>query len=283
MRTSKPTFEKLHIEAVAGLRPIRVEIEEFTHPFHFHREVELLYVEASKGTVLVGDRIDSFQPHQLYMFGSNLPHLFRNDRPLKGRVKAEIIQFPISTLQPFLEATGEFTEVVRLLNRSLQGLRFAGESAFWSRGMMKRVRGEQGPRRWILFLEMLDVLSREEGVEELNSRTLDGPQRAPYPEHIRKSCEAILSGFADDLSHTGIAAAAGMSPSAFSRSFRQYTGRTFTDFVNEVRLGHAARLLIETRKRITDIAYASGYSNIAHFNRQFRRLYRCTPRDYRNR
>jgi len=283
MRIGKPTREKLHNASAAGLRAIRMEMDEFGHPFHFHPEMEILYVEASKGNFLIGNRIASFEPQQLYVLGSNLPHLFRNTGPMRGKAKAEILQFPVSILRPFLEATGEFQGVVRLLDGSLGGLRFTAETARRSRSMIRKIRTAHGPQRWLLFLEMLDLLSRDEEAETLNHTSVYGPVHARYPEAIRKSCEAILTGFSGPLSHSKIAAGVGMSPSAFSRSFRQSTRRTFTDFVNEVRLGHAARLLLETQKPITEIAYTSGYSNIAHFNRQFRRFYQCTPRAYRKR
>ena len=78
-----------------------------------------------------------------------------------------------------------------------------------------------------------------------------------------------------------MARAAHMAPSAFSRLFRRTTRKTFTQFVNEVRLGHVCRLLGESDKTVADIAFESGFDNLAHFNRRFRRLYRCSPREYR--
>ena len=91
----------------------------------------------------------------------------------------------------------------------------------------------------------------------------------------------ILKGFRENLSHSEMARQAHMAPAAFSRLFRRTTQRTFTQFIIEVRLGHACRLLSETDNTVADIALESGFDNLSHFNRQFRRHHHCSPREYR--
>ena len=260
----------------------RVRLPAFNHPYHFHPEIEITFIAESNGTRVVGDHIGSFQAGELYLLGANLPHVFRNTVPPKRRAEAEVLHFPRGPKSGFLEAMPEMKAFAQLLDRSNAGLLFDPQTSGQGGLLLRRIRQTRGVRRLAAFFELAATLLESPEPRVLASAGGSTPSRQTTgSERIHRVCNAILEKFTDDLCHREMAKIAHMAPASFSRLFLRTTRKTFTQFVTEVRLGHACRLLRESDNTVADIAFASGFNNLAHFNRQFRHYHHHSPREYR--
>jgi AraC-like DNA-binding protein len=260
----------------------RFSLERFDRPYHFHPEVEITHIVRSQGRRVIGDHIGEFQEGDLYLLGPNLPHGFSNTRTPPEGAEAEVLHFAEGIGGGFFEVAPECRAWQPWMRLSVQGLCVRGETAALAGALLLRIREASGPRRWALFLELVDCLCQSPLPSPLASPGFAGWTPSPGSERLQRVCAHILEHFADDLRHEDLATMAHFAPTAFSRAFRSATGKTYSRFLQEVRLGHACRLLSETPDTVTSIAFASGFRNLANFNRQFRAAYGCCPRDYRS-
>ncbi|GAB5558955.1 MAG: AraC family transcriptional regulator [Synoicihabitans sp.] len=261
----------------------RFDQPKFDHPFHYHPEIEITLIERSRGSLIAGDHVGQFEPGEIFLLGENLPHIFRNTTVSPKGAASEVIHFRREIADGFIERVPEFAPVQRLLERAQLGLKFSRSQAQSAIVLMRRLRQEQGIRRWILFWDLLAVLSDGNPAD---SATLASPGFVQSiglesSDRMRRACQIILQNFDQDLSHESLAAQLNLSPAYFSRAFKKTTRRTFTAFLTEVRLGHACRLLTETDEAIVNIAFHSGFRCLSNFNRRFLIAYQCTPRAYR--
>ena len=275
-------MEPLLHSSDSSLLSKQVSLLSFDHPYHFHPEIEITFIAKGGGTRVIGDHIGSFQAGELYLMGANLAHVFRNTVPLECGVEAEVLHFLNGSKSNSLMGIPEMREFILLLERGRRGLVFDQETSLNGGRLLQRIRQADGVKRLAVFLELVLVLLEAPAPRILASEGDSFPVvHSAGSERIHRVCNIILEGFRDDLSHREMARHAHMAPAAFSRLFRRTTQKTFTQFVVEVRLGHACRLLSETDKTVAHIAFESGFDNLAHFNRQFRRYHHCSPREYR--
>lgn len=278
----KANLEPLLHPADSSMVSKRVRLPSFNHPYHFHPEIEVTFISESSGTRVVGDNIGSFQSGELYLLGINLPHVFRNTVIPERGAEAEVLHFLRGPKPGFLEAMPEMKAFAQLLDRSKEGLLFDPQTSRQAGRLLRRIRQMNGARRLAAFFELAGTLLEAPEPRLLASaRGSLSPRQTLGSERIHRVCNVILEKFTEDVSHRGMAKIAHMAPTSFSRLFFRTTRKTFTQFVTEVRLGHACRLLCESDNTIADIAFASGFNNLAHFNRQFRRYHHSSPRGYR--
>lgn len=278
----KANLESLLYPHDGVLASKRIRLPCFNHPYHFHPETEITFITEGSGTRVVGDHIGSFQAGELYLLGENLPHEFRNTITPERGAKAEVLHFLRGTKPGFLETMPEAQAFLLLLDRSKAGLAFDPQTSEHGGRLLQRIRQASGVRRLAALFELAAILLEAPEPRVLSSAGGSIPsRRTNRSERIRRICNVILEKFTENISHREMATQAHMAPASFSRLFLRTTAKTFTQFVTEVRLGHACRLLRESDDTIAEIAFASGFSNLAHFNRMFRRHHRRSPREYR--
>jgi len=281
----RPQFEKVPLSTEGGsLAFERVWPKgRFDGRWHFHPEVELTLILEGRGRRVVGDHLESFVEGDLVLIGANLPHFWQTvDTGRKAR--AVVVQF--SAERCGLAADGpvaEWEPLRRLVAASGRGLKFPPSCASRIGGSMKEmVRAETPADRLIALLTVLSSLAGIEGRRALASvrhaPTLD--RRAE--ERLQRVYSHVLAHLQDDLSLASVAKVAGLSREGFSRYFKRATGRWFSDFLGELRVQEARRQLVETQHRVADVAFASGFGTLGHFNRRFLALTGRTPRQYRN-
>jgi AraC-like DNA-binding protein len=238
----------------------------------------------SRGQRFVGDSIEAFDAGDLVLVGSNLPHYWRNyseARDSSEFAHSLVIQFYEDFLGERFLAAPELRPVARLLKRAGRGICFAGDTGKRVAEEIHRMGSLDGVARLAALIGVLnDLAASREG------RYLSTPRFAPNLDHqaserISRCHRYVFGNLGTGIHLEDAARAAGMSPGAFCRYFRRVTGKTFFNFVNEIRTGHACRLLIETDGSVTDICYASGFSSVSNFNRRFRERLGVSPRDYR--
>lgn len=253
----------------------------FDHPFHCHPEFELTCILQSTGTRIVGDHIGTFESGDLCLIGGNLPHIYRNHRNSGDVAISEVLHFSRDFACGVLDGAPELRAFSDLLDAAARGFRFDTATFHKVSGLLPRLRKSHGIRRWILFFELVGCLLEAPRPQALASPGYGNVADTAASRKMRAVCQYILEHFDEDLSHATLARKAGTTPAYFSRLFKKTTRKTYRQFVNEVRLGHACRLLTETNLPITEIAFSCGFNNLSSFNRRFLETHRRTPGAYR--
>jgi AraC-like DNA-binding protein len=260
----------------------------FSFYWHYHPELELTWIESSSGKRVVGDNVSDYGPGDLVLLGSNLPHTWASSDSGTSRdlnaARAVVVQFDAQFAGAALCDAPEMRPVRRMFEASSRGMSFDARASRDAVRHLSILPDLEGPRRLIGLLEALATLAANAG----RARTLASPAFNPVwngdaQRRIERVCRHIQEHLAEPLRQGSLAKLAGMNASAFGRFFRQATGATVVDYINDIRIGHACRLLIDTEESILGISSKSGFNNLSHFNRQFRRLRGSTPSVFRER
>ncbi len=277
----KATLEKISHDHSRSLSLFDFEVRRFDCPFHYHPEIELTLIAGSSGHRYVGDHIGRFNAGDLVLMGPNLPHSYINDEKVSQRPHSIVLQFLPGCLGADFFQLGEMKQIGDLLERSRVGLAFHGRTRERAAEALTRLTHLNGVERVTHFLALLQMLASTREFRRLASPTY-APSLALYQgERINRVCELMSKRFRENITQSEAARAARMSPPSFSRFFRRATNRTFRAFLNEVRIGHASRQLLETDQSVVEICHDSGFGNLSNFNRQFLKLRKVSPRDYR--
>jgi AraC-like DNA-binding protein len=240
--------------------------------WHFHPEYELHHVVATRGRYFVGDFIGDFEPGNLVLTGPNLPHNWISDLP-EGTVvplRCRIVQFSEEFIGNAMTLLPELAALGRVLELSRHGARFPAATTEAVAPLLEELMTAQGVRRLELFMAVMGALSRAGDVRTLaSSRYLPDPS-GYMSAGINKVLAYIGGHLTEPFTETDLAAIAGQTPSAFSRSFRRHTGMALVQYVNRLRINLACQLLMsEDDMPITEICFAVGFNNLSNFNRQF--------------
>lgn len=252
--------------------------------WHFHPEYQLTFVLRGEGKRFVGDDVSPFKSGDLVLTGPNLPHMWCSSRPRTSGSRpheAIIIQFPGTIFGgPFLDLP-EMAPVRRLLEKSAQGIRFGDVARKKVAPRMIRMGRLRGLARLIELLEILRILSQVPPERTLSSRAFAPSARIGDRDRIDAICKFAAENSTKPIALSQAASAAHMSVPAFTRFFRKSTGKTFLEYLTEIRVGSACRLLVETDKSASEVCFAAGFRNVSTFNRRFLELKGVTPREFR--
>ncbi|WP_103175086.1 AraC family transcriptional regulator [Paracoccus sp. SY] len=249
-----------------------------------HGECEIHLIRRSAGTCHAGDFIGPFNPGDLYLVGSNVPHDWVTPlgpgEIIKGR--DVVLQFDQGRL---LDASASFPELRTLgtlLELSRRGLIFVGTTKDVATELLEAIGGSAGLERFVLFLRLLHVLSVSSEFRVLSSAGFAPNLDAEANGVLRDALEHIATNCHEELRLADLADRVGMTESSFSRFFKRMTGNTFTRHMTELRIAKACQLLVHTDKPVTEICHEVGYINISNFNRAFRTVRGMTPSRYRS-
>lgn len=282
----KARFEMIPSSGTESFNVREFKLPAFSSPWHFHPEYELTYIVNGTGSRFVGDSIAPFGPGDLVLIGGDLPHFWRSQAPAKARADhahSVVVHFTKDSFGAGFLNCPELQQVHRLLARARRGVEFAPDTSAAVRDMLLEMQNLSGLPRLIRLLEVFDRLAGGRTQKFLSSAGYS-PQLDPLAgERINAAHQYIFRNFTGRIDHGEMARNAAMSSSAFSRYFRRLTGRTVSEAVNEVRIGHSRRMLIETDRTISEVAYASGFESLSNFNRRFREISGTSPSEYRQR
>lgn len=261
------------------------ELPAFDSPWHFHPEIELTLVTAGSGRRFVGDHIAEYGPGDLVLLGPELPHYWYSNSSGGGEElisRSLVVQFLPGFLGEAFFELPELDAVRNLFVNSARGLRFTGNTRDRAAAVLERMVSLSPQRQLLGLLEALDVLSRSLDVEVLATDGFAPALDTRTEDRINRCQEYIFERLGQPFHLDDVAAHMSMSPSAFSRYFKRVMGKTFSRFVNELRVGQACRALIETDRPVAEIAFESGFNNLSNFNRRFRELRGVSPRQFRD-
>jgi len=262
------------------------EVEQFTAdgqvvPFegagdqwHLHREMELTFVARGHGLRLVGDHIASFRGPDLELLGPHLPHCIQGLRHSTGIC----VQFHWPLDHP-LRALPEFESLASLWERARRGLLFGAPARRRVVPRLLAMPKMSAAGRLGVLLEILADLATtpDEEATELSRISFSVQEGERYQAGIERVIRRVLEQYTEPFPLPEALRLAGMSKANFERQFPRYTGSTFTEFLNRVRLDHARRQLLGSRDNVSAIAYATGFNNLSHFNRLYRRVFGRSP------
>ena len=284
MRPMKPLYQRLGPSvAEEGFILKTIRAHSFECPWHAHPEYELILVLESNGYRVVGDNVAEIKSGDLVLVGPDLPHIWKNDPHGAGThfVHAILLQFERRFLADSLLQFPALAHIRRLLERSERGLHFVGRTQDRIIDLMIEMQEMERYQQFLQLMKILGILADSPDARELASAGLI-PKAVHYDqERMNRVFEFISVHLDQCLRLKDAAKVINLSESAFSRFFRLHTGRTFPSFVNELRVGRACRLLVETGKSITEISYQCGFSNLSNFNRQFLRAKQLSPTIFR--
>ena len=231
------------------------------------------------GRRLIGDSSELYEPGDLTLIGAELPHTYAS-HPGVDRNAAVIVQWLPDFLGGDLWRSPEFADVARLLDAARRGLVFDRPPADVV-AQLPGLRDLTPVWRTLALLGILQRLAEDDGGRQLASASYVPDLGAATRRRIDTACSYVRAAYDRPITLDDVASRVQLSRSAFSRFFRRTMGRTFTDYVNEVRIDAACRLLIETDLPVTAVAARCGYRNLSHFNRRFLRRKGTQPRRYR--
>lgn len=258
---------------------------DYATRWHFHPEVQISLAIRSQGYRIVGDNISPLTNGDCVLVGSDMPHVWHQDAATKrsDAVQAIVLRFREDFLGSEWLARPEAELVRRLLVRARRGFEIKGKTRVTVTALLQRLIQVEGLPRVILLLEILDVLSRSTELKSLASASFRPVLEATDQERMGRIMRFIQDHLVEEIARDDLARVASLSPGAFSRYFRSRMGKTLPEYVNELRIGQACRMLGESDAAVTDIAFDCGFKNLANFNRWFLKLTSLVPRDYRRR
>ena len=275
----KPMIEKLPLQEDNSFLATTYRTPHFEVPWHQHVEYELIMFTQGEGSSYIGNYVGAFKPGDIFFLGSNLPHTFQ--KVSKDLItSAVVVQFKEDFWGPAFMQLPESREIKKLFEISYRGLKINDELKQRMRPFIYELEFAEGFDRLILLCECLQmiVLSKDyetvstQEVKEFNSKNKD---------RIDRIFQYTIDNFQEPVTLNAVAAHGRMSVPAFCNYFKKSTKKTYIDFLNEVRIGHACKLLNNTQKSVENICYESGYNTIANFNKQFLKVKNCTPSVYR--
>lgn len=251
--------------------------------WNFHPEYELHLIRCSSGHYVVGDYVGRFGPGNLVLIGPNLPHCWYSDLAADDEVIEQrdvVAQFRGEWLDALMQVCPELRCVKALIKDCERGVLFTGSGAVKGALQLQALGRIDRLKRVSKFIELLGALSRN-SYRLMASQDYRLRHAAVRSEQVDAILRYLHRTFDQPVRMEEIARWQGMTPSSFSRFFKQATGDTFTTFVRRLRIHQACRLLQDPSNSVVETCFMSGYSNISNFNRHFRRMVGMTPREYR--
>jgi|LSQX01.1.fsa_nt_gb AraC-like DNA-binding protein len=273
---------------VPGQSAVKVKWNDFPHftfPWHFHSEMEIVYVLKSEGTRFVGDSMERFGEGDLVLVGSQLPHYWKNDLEYyeshsQLRVNAVVVQFAGDFMDKAIQAYSEMSHIKELFVRAASGVHFTMPENRRLCEMVKALYHFQGFERILQLLKVLDAMAKSKSYRLLAASDYKPGAMSGADYRIEKVLNFINLNYTREISLAAISGQFGMNGSAFSRFFKQKTGKTLVRYVNEMRIGYACKLLQERSLSVSQICYECGFNNISNFNRFFKERMGVSPRRY---
>jgi AraC-like DNA-binding protein len=273
---------------VAASDSIHVQEDRLPHFYphlHRHQEIQITLILSGEGTLIAGNSMHPFQSGNIYIIGANQPHLFKStvDYFKKNRKKK------IHSLNIFFNPAGDIANLLNLpelnrvklfLNSTAQGKQAAQDNDLLMKAILKVGRSARG-FRMAAFLELLQVMADIKKWKPLSTgiikpfiSDLDGLRMNDVYQYT-------ITHYSHNISLSEVAAVIHLTPHSFCRYFKKHTSKTYIQFLHEVRISEACRILMESKfKNIADVAFQTGFNQVVTFNRVFRSVRNCSPKQF---
>lgn len=279
----KAIFEKVRQPPDASFLCWEVIEDRFPFVWHYHPEYELTLITRGRGTRFVGDSIADFSDGDLVLIGPDMPHTwcaYKAHRGPRGPHKAVCIQFTENFLGDRFFQIPEMQRVSALLERCGRGLTFSRRVRVEVNPLIAAMHKAPSQERLTTFLKVLIVLSRADA-HPMASENFRPLLASNAEKRMDVVCRYLNEHLSSSIKHADLARLVRMNPASFSRFFKSTIGKTLTDYVNELRVGLACRLLIESDLSILEVCHRSGFNNFSNFSRRFKAIKTVNPKRFR--
>ncbi len=255
--------------------------ERFYDRFHQHEEIQISYILKGKGKLLVGDSISSYDEGSILMLGSYLPHVFKSEPGTPEKSHMISIFFTKESFGSHLFQINELNPLKQLFTMAESGLKIVNPPKIGAKYFTK-ILESTGPDRFIHFFNLLVFLNQSEK-SVLSTINFAARLSDNKGERMGKVFDYLASHFQEQISLEDISGIASLTPTAFCRFFKLHTRKTFSQFVLELRLEHACKLLENKKSTMmaSEVAFASGFNSVSNFNRFFKKVKGMSPLNYR--
>ena len=256
--------------------------KKFDFPLHYHEEYELnLIINAPGAKRIVGDHIEAIDELEMVLVGPNLYHAWFTHKCESPEIRELTIQFHKDLFEDRFLRRNQLSFIKAMFEKSQRGILFSRETI---ERLQPRILGLSQKNGFDSVLELLSIL--HDLSTSRNMRMLSDAGSSNEPLHynsrrIEKVFEYMNAHYSRVITLGEVAKVANMPEASFSRFIKKRIGNTFIDSLNEIRLGHATRMLIDTTHNVAEVAYKCGFNNISNFNRTFKKKKGCTPKEFR--
>ena len=255
--------------------------EYFDYPIHYHPEMELNFVLSGKNVRrIVGDSMENIDDIDLVLVGPNLHHVWEQHECLNKKIREVTIQFHNDLFDETLLNRSVMRPIKEMFNRSSHGILFSRETSLALKDRLLKVSKMEGMDNFMELLSILYDLAISRNQRLLSTLSVQ-PDNFENSNKINVLHEYVQKNYANKISLSTAATLVNMSNVSFNRYIKKRTGKTFVDYLNEVRIGYASKFLVEKELSVSEIAFMCGFNSIANFNRVFKKNKKKTPTEYR--
>jgi AraC-like DNA-binding protein len=278
------SFQVPHIMKEA----FRIQLDRMPHFYdklHQHNEIQIMWIEKSQGTLIAGDYVGRFAPGDLFVIGSHQAHVFKND-PVYFNQESNLeassvsIFFDENYLGNVFWQLEEMEETLKWVSKAGRGIKLLGSTREKVTDLLKLVVKQKGIDKIITFFKIIKHLTESNEIEILSVIATQEKYRTNEGKRMNDILQFTLRESHRKVYIDEVAKVANLTEEAFCRYFKTRTGKTYTNFLNEVRVSHACKMLIDMDLSIQDICYQSGFTNLSNFNRAFKKVTGKTPSKY---
>ena len=277
----RPDFEKIvdiGQRSFNSKMVIRKNRPSLSNAWHFHPELEICYTAKSKGMRYVGNRISNYREEDLVILGANLPHGFTT----LEECKQVVIQFKQEFLGQEFILKPELVPLKRLFQRASMGLEITGATKIKVIDKIDKLMESNGIHKLLCLLEILTLMAESSEQKTICAKEYSSNINLKQLSRIRKIFDFIEKNYQREINISEAASSINLTDSAFFKFINRHTKKKFTQIVNEYRVNHATKKLMNTQMTISEICFDSGYKNLSYFNRKFKESMGRSPSQFRN-
>ncbi|WP_017259998.1 AraC family transcriptional regulator [Pedobacter arcticus] len=279
----KPVLMR-HTEIVEQSFKVWENSNPYIHnPWHYHPECEITYIENAQGTLIIGDKAIDYTSDSLIFIGSNLPHEFRgiNKETPDLKSKSYSVHFQKNFPGKDFYKMPELAVINQLFDISARGIKIHDQkSKDLAKKYLLKLFKSEGVERVGHLLKLLNIISLSPKLEILSSQIFGQSPELPQNQRINQVCKYVMDNFRNEITIEQLVTHFHMTPTSFSRFFKKRTNKSFTQYVNEIRIGYACKLMFQENFSISQIAFECGFGNLSNFNQQFKKIKLITPSQF---
>jgi AraC-like DNA-binding protein len=280
----KPHLLKVPLKPESSITISKVDY--FYNQWHFHPEIELIYIHKGRGTRFIGNDVHHFECDELCLIGSNMPHMWRSDpdyflESSKLKLDVTVIYFHHDFLGNKFFNIPELKTIDLLLEKAKRGIKITGNTRLQVQELIEKLSQATGLERITILLGILEKIALCNELELINTIYSTEKIEKSEADRLNRVFQYISDNFQRKITLTEIASVANLSAKAFCRYFKAKTRKTFNIFLLEVKVAHACNIILEKDITIYEVCYDSGFNNLSNFNRYFKKLINKTPLEFK--
>ncbi|MDB5278311.1 MAG: helix-turn-helix protein [Ferruginibacter sp.] len=258
----------------------------FDSKFHYHPELELIYIKNGKGKRIIGDKLDTFYSGDIFFIGSDLPHEIINDEEFskhstEGLSHAVVAYFNKDVFSNGFYNLRECSKINTLIKKASRGIKVMGKTNKFVAKKINALLNKKDFERIIGLIEILHILSMSDELDYFVCEGYDSKLSDNTADRLTKVFNYVSANFSEDITLEAIAKVANLTPPAFCRMFKQKTKLCFFSYLNEIRISNACKILTESSYNVSEVAFNCGYRTLSNFNKFFKKSTGLSPKAYR--